>query len=218
MEVNIMVIKRNKKLLGFMLALATLSPLSAQAAGFMDGLKTGYKTAQTTNAPSRSALTTSKNRSTAQTPSTTQNMAGGISSLVSANPLTSLLIVVSVVGLVSAYITYKCCKGRINRAEEELRLIQDELREAERNLQTKERSLQIAIAEKEAVRNAAQISGDQYANDLARARVDRDTAQARVRELKNQINQLHTMAATTAALTSRKAPAKKSKSWSFFWG
>ncbi len=148
MEVNIMVIKRNKKLLGFMLALATLSPLSAKE-GFFGEVKTGYKKIQTTNAPSRPALTTSKNTSTAQTPSTTQNMTGGLLGWAISNPGLAMSIVSAGSVLVTLVFTrayYKWTGRKTERQrdqfERNLNAIEKDLNATRADLQSKEARLQ----------------------------------------------------------------------------
>ena len=140
MEVNIMVIKRNKKLLGFMLALATLSPLSAKE-GFFGEVKTGYKKIQTTNAPSRPALTTSKNTSTAQTPSTTQNMAGGLLGWASTNPGLAMSIVSVGSVLVTYVFTRAYYKWTGRKTERQRDQFERDLNATTANLQSKEARL-----------------------------------------------------------------------------
>jgi len=191
MEVNIMVIKRNKKLLGFMLALATLSPLSAQAAEFMDGFKTGYNKTQPAPAPSRSALTTSKNTSTAQIPSTTQNMAGGLLGWASTNPGLAMSIV-SVGSVLVTYVFtrayYKWTGRKTKRQLDELRrLLEDaraELASKQRRLREQEQSHNSTLTER-------QRQYDEYIGPL----------EAQIATLQQQL---------------RESTQSKSKSWSFW--
>ena len=244
MEVIIMVIKRNKKLLvGVMLACTALCPVSAQADWVTD-FKASFKSAantpttpatnnvntresatmttQTTNALSTTTALKSRTPAT-QLPSTAQNMAGGLLGWAISNPRTTWVIIGSVCSLVSAFITYQRCKSKLSHARSERDRYREQLtdeqlarREAVGQLVIKERALQEAIKQLD-LANGDYLNGANRSREaLARAQVESDAARDRVTELETEIRLLKSKrpTITMASITNNKD--KSTSSWAFW--